>query len=229
MRYELTYEFWYLKSIRYRRKLLTSAYKKGDLSLRLGGYSVRAMLEKGSIFVHIPKCAGTYINQKLYACLGGGHLRACDYVRMLGRRRFEALDSFAVMRDPWDRVYSAFRHLSGKALRFQNLQPIEPINFEAFVDALTEHDVYAGSLVLKPQYLFITDRLSSHKLLVNKIWDQTRVGELLDAYGVHSDEGGVERNSSGESFEKKDIYSEKMRKKIARLYAKDILLGKYTF
>ncbi len=62
-----------------------------------------------SVFVHIPKAAGTSVSQALYGCQVG-HVGA-EVFRAADPERFERYYSFTVVRHPEDRFLSAFRYL----------------------------------------------------------------------------------------------------------------------
>jgi len=225
--YELESLFWYQKSILYRKRLLLANGHPGNtVESNLGGYSVRAMIDKGILFIHIPKCAGTAVNTSLYNCLGGGHLRALDYRRMLGVEAYEKIHKFTVMRDPWERLYSAYRHLRGNAERsveIKNLQlrRIVDLDFEGFVGGLDRKLIFLSELVLKPQYLFITPSFKPCQLLVDQIYTQAQISEVISNYGGHFSN---RINASGAPFNKDDIYSETLLNRVRELYPEDVKL-----
>jgi hypothetical protein len=97
-----------------------------------------------TIFIHVPKCAGQSVESAFLADLGLGwetraplllrsndhpelgpprlaHLLACDYVRLryVPAEMFAAYYRFAVVRNPWSRVVSLYRHL-GLDLSFRD-------------------------------------------------------------------------------------------------------------
>ena len=91
-----------------------------------------------SIFVHIPKTAGLSLihaiygdNVELY-----GHKRIIQYQKVFSH--FDQFYKFTVVRNPWDRLYSAYRFLQNNGLnehdmnaREQHLKHIS--SFEEFV------------------------------------------------------------------------------------------------
>ena len=82
------------------------AYLKHEITEN--GYSIKQCILTNSIFVHIPKSAGVSINKSLYGSLGGGHLRISDYQILLKRKIFKECYKFTFVRNPWDRVLSAY-------------------------------------------------------------------------------------------------------------------------
>lgn len=80
------------------------------------GYSLASLEQTGSIFVHIPKCAGISIATALYGNLGGGHLTLRQYATAFPPGAFLNYFKFAVVRNPWDRLVSAYHFLKGGGL-----------------------------------------------------------------------------------------------------------------
>ena len=74
-----------------------------------------------SIFIHIPKCAGTSIGEAIYGDKKIGHYTAEDFF-YINKSKFNNYYKFTVIRDPLDRCYSAFHYLkSEKCTKNDNL------------------------------------------------------------------------------------------------------------
>jgi hypothetical protein len=76
-------------------------------------YSLVPMIERGCLFVHIPKCAGVAVSRALFGGLGGGHLPVAHYQLMFDAAQYARHFKFAVVRNPYDRLLSAYRFLAG--------------------------------------------------------------------------------------------------------------------
>ncbi|HSH75802.1 MAG TPA: sulfotransferase family 2 domain-containing protein, partial [Longimicrobiales bacterium] len=72
------------------------------------GYTLRSFDDRRCIFVHIPKCAGFSVARSLFGNLAGGHLTVRKYQMIYRRREFSEYFKFTFVRNPWDRVVSAF-------------------------------------------------------------------------------------------------------------------------
>lgn len=66
----------------------------------------------GAIFIHIPKTAGISVATALFdADSPGGHKSAINFRRIYGKREFERMFKFAFVREPVDRLSSAWAYL----------------------------------------------------------------------------------------------------------------------
>lgn len=75
------------------------------------GYSLKPYDDCRCIFVHIPKCAGVSVAGALFGNLGGGHLTFDDYTRIFAPGEVLSYFKFTIVRNPWDRLVSAFHFL----------------------------------------------------------------------------------------------------------------------
>ncbi|HIG73543.1 MAG TPA: hypothetical protein EYQ24_02885, partial [Bacteroidetes bacterium] len=74
-------------------------------------YDLLPLLDARVVFVHIPKTGGLSIANAVYRTEGGGHRTVEEYKRELGPEVFASLVSFTVVREPTERLASAFRFL----------------------------------------------------------------------------------------------------------------------
>ena len=75
------------------------------------GYTYKPYDDFQCIFVHIPKTAGMSICQSLFGNLAGGHATLADYQIIFAKHEFDNYFKFSFVRNPWDRVYSAYNFL----------------------------------------------------------------------------------------------------------------------
>lgn len=75
-------------------------------------YRLEKFNEYNMIFIHIPKAAGTAINQGLFGRLAGlGHVSCQKYLQIYGNANFNSMFKFTFTRNPYDRFVSAYEYL----------------------------------------------------------------------------------------------------------------------
>ncbi len=74
-------------------------------------YSMAAFDQLNCVFVHIPKTAGVSISTALFGTNAGGHQTMAEYLWLYGPRELERRFVFTFVRNPWERLYSAWRFL----------------------------------------------------------------------------------------------------------------------
>ncbi len=113
------------------------------------------------IFVQIPKVAGVSISKSLFGRHTGNHATVADYQIVFNKKEFYSFFKFAFVRNPWDRLVSAYIYLKGGGMNLRDLKWAEEYlsSFEDFNDFvlnwLNRNNIYKGIHFL-PQYKFIT-------------------------------------------------------------------------
>jgi Sulfotransferase family len=192
----------------------------------------------GVVFIHIPKAAGTSLNLALYGKFMG-HFTASD-VRRWASADVNALPSFAVTRNPWDRLVSAYRFLKrGKGVggghqvvvrRAQRYQLPAFETFERFVrEWLIYKDVAKSDLALQPQSLFVCD--SKGKILVDHLG---RVEDMKPTIDFLREKLGYapeisRSNRSGDPVDYRDFYTSQLADLVGTIYARDVEAFGYEF
>lgn len=188
-----------------------------------------------SIFIHIPKTAGSSIEKVVYESKGLiGHKTILQY-KNADQRKFDAYFSFAFTRNPYDRLVSAYfylirggRNKFDKAWSDNNLK--EYGSFENFVLALDTSTICQKIfkwMHFMPQYTFVCD--SHHKILVDFMGKL----ESIDAdFAVVAKKLGVaaslphENPSEHEAY--KTYYTAPMREVVQKIYKYDFELFNYS-
>lgn len=195
-------------------------------------------LRSGILFIHIPKAAGTSINQALYG-QAMGHVWARDVERW-GSRALKALPSFAVTRNPWDRLVSAYRY--GERLHSVDWQadPLIPkvlrgqvpryASFGEFVtDWLQQREVTKLNAIFQPQSTFVCDRDGNR--LVDHVGRVEDLGPTFEFIREHIGSGlQIERsNRSGAPVDYRRFYTPGLAEIVGRIYAQDVNRFGYSF
>jgi len=188
-------------------------------------------LKAGILFIHVPKAAGTSINEALFGRFMG-HARGRDIDRW-GSAKLKALPSFAITRNPWDRLVSAYRFAKrGRGVgggvqawiwKPEQYQTPEFASFDNFVrDWLAVRNVSDLDPVFQPQSQFVCD--DSGRILVDHLGRLENIEPTLDF--IHSHIGKrlfIERsNVSGGPIDYRNFYTPETMETVGRLYAEDV-------
>lgn len=124
-------------------------------------YSLKPFIRTKSIFVHVPKTGGVSINRALYGTLGMGHLRMRDYRALFRPRAFAEMFKFTFVRNPFDRLHSAYHFLraggmDGLDLEFDQRVLTNFPSFEHFVLEGLENEEVTSFWHFIPQSEFLT-------------------------------------------------------------------------
>lgn len=190
----------------------------------------------GYVFIHVPKAAGTSINNALYGRTLG------HYSARQIQSRFPALFlssfTFSLVRNPWDRALSAYRFARiGRTESMGVNQPQqyeipEFSSFERFVcDWLPSKDLSNCDFIFKPQYLFVCDQ--NMKVMVDHLGYVERLTEtvcfLQDRLGRAIDVKMANATSAGMGSYRDAYTSKEMIEIVRSVYRDDIDLFGYEF
>ncbi len=191
----------------------------------------RYLREAGVVFVHVPKAAGSSINQALYGRFMG-HYTASDVARFASAR-VAALPRFSVVRDPWSRAVSAWRFarsgvgvgdgvVAGLAKPERYARP-EFETFDGFVREWLAHaDLTREDGVFQPQTRWLTD--GAGRTIVDHVgrledlaptvaWVEARTGRPFAV--PHT-------NRSGDAVDWRALYTPETAAIVGRVYAEDV-------
>lgn len=223
------------------RELLRSLYKRSPRQLQMQLLVRRrtpTWVNSGIVFIHIPRVAGTSINQALYGQFMG-HPQAAE-IRRWGTASLNALPFFAVTRNPWQRLISAYRfarrgggsggEFEAGILHRRRYQVAEFDSFKHFVEKwLLHRDPANLDGIFQPQSMFVTG--AEGEILVDHVGRLNDLEPTLDfierALG-HRPE--IPRgNCSGERRDFRQFYTPELRRLVGRFYAEDIERFGYSF
>ncbi len=85
-----------------------------------GEYSYKSFDDTKTIFVHIPKAAGISVCKSLYGNLAGEHASVARYQYVFSKKDFYKYFKFTFIRNPWDRLFSAYTFLKKGGINKQD-------------------------------------------------------------------------------------------------------------
>lgn len=186
--------------------------------------------ERRIVFIHIPKTAGKSIASVLHR-RGALHLTYVEFARLIGPRIDEYF-VFAVVRDPVQRFYSAYRYLrsGGNQSREDRLfarRWLSGRTLEEFVLKELDRPEVRGSLFFRPQVDFLVDEIgrlaTSHLLRFENL--RTEFAALAPRLGL--DETLPWLNASRKQ-QPVDESEDALVRRIAWSYSRDYQMLGYT-
>ena len=192
--------------------------------------------ENRVVFIHVPKNAGT----SLYATFGmdvpdNTHCPVTGFLASDAKRYHDSY-SFGFVRNPWDRMVSAFQYLKHKPISdddkrwaTQTLAPFD--TFEDFMIAM-ERPIFRNRVVgwrhFKPQWHFLTNW--SGRDAVNYVGRFETLAKDVEIIGQAI---GVKPNLTFQNSTQREpywtYYTAESRKRVAQIYAKDIARYGYAW
>jgi chondroitin 4-sulfotransferase 11 len=186
------------------------------------------------IFVHIPKTGGTSISKALFGA-EFGHCTV-DHYEIFSPERFHNYFKFGFVRNPWDRLLSAYKFLKKGGMysadkTWSDIYLSEFENFEHFVLSLKNkrkaNGILRGTHFI-PQYKFVCDYKLKVKLdflgrFENIDLDFDFINSKL---GLYSQLKHLNKSNNASYCE---FYSDEMIKIVSQVYREDILIFNYKF
>ena len=228
--HNLKRKMWRLSN-RWERKKYDTLRWDGDEE-----YCLRPFDELNCIFIHIPKAAGISICRALFGNLGGGHTPIKKYELIYSKSDFNQRFKFTVVRNPWDRVVSAFYFLKEGGFGDEDPKWIdEHINshkdFESFVKNGLASEAVQEKLHFKPQISFLQNDLGEIPIdfigkFENLNDDLATISKNL-GFEANLDHNNKTQGRKGKSY--RDYYNKKTREIIKEIYQIDIKYFEYEF
>ena len=200
-------------------------------------YGLASFDKHECIFVHVPKCAGVSVSRSLFGSLVGTHVALKTFQLIYSKDEFARYFKFAFVRNPWDRLVSAYRFLKrggmtneDRAWAKQHIAPYE--NFDTFVKAwVTPRNVNSWQH-FKPQHRFLLDPTGRCHLdylgrFENLEDDFEQIAQQL---GIDARIAHLNRTkSAARKRDYRSYYSEETSQIVATVYRKDIEVFGYEF
>ncbi|OOX91985.1 alpha-2,3-sialyltransferase, partial [Campylobacter coli] len=186
------------------------------------------------IFIHVPKVAGSSIERVIYQTDKWlvGHVKASDYMKF-DKDKFDSYFSFGFVRNPYDRVVSAYHYLKNDSpdpcdIEWGRLH-INNLTFEEFILRLQDED-FRKKILLKNHFSFQYEYLCNENMniLVNFVGKFERLNsdfkKILNI--LHREDNLVHVNKS-KHLNYKDYYNSQTYKIIREIYRYDFEIFDY--
>lgn len=197
------------------------------------GRSFKPFDDTKSIFVHIPKCAGDSVSIALFGNSAGGHATLSDYVNIFEPERVASYFKFTIVRNPWDRLVSAFHFLKkggwNEADRLWfNAELGHFKDFDEFVKGWVSKDNIWKRWYLQPQYHFIVE--GRRKIDIDFVGYLENIDEdfryIAKRIGIDCQ---LQHINKSKHDDYKNLYNEETKAIVAEVYETDIKLLGYNF
>jgi hypothetical protein len=197
-----------------------------------GNFSLKPYDEYRCIFIHITKTAGTSVAKGLFNYLPY-HYTGIDYRVIYGRKTFSRYFKFAFVRNPWDRLYSAYRYLKSGGWNQEderwyreNLSNFD--DFNDFVQHWLNLKNIQSHIHFRPQHHFICD--NKDRILVNYLAYFETLENDFNTIAQHLNiDSTLRHHNASPSNSYIKVYNDASKKIVADVYAKDITLFGYSF
>jgi chondroitin 4-sulfotransferase 11 len=197
------------------------------------GYSLQPFDELKCLFVHIPKTAGVSVCRSLFGNNGSGHIPLSAYRRVFGQEAFDSYFKFCFVRNPWDRLVSAYSFLSSggmdkedAAFARKNLREGE--DFGAFVRRWVNRKNVSKALHFIPQTEWV--RIGDDPVGVDFVGKFEQIGvdfdEICRRLGL---ERGLGHHNRSKRRDYRELYDAETISIVADVYRDDVAHFSYQF
>ncbi len=188
------------------------------------------------IFIHVPKCAGVSVSRSLFGDMVATHLAVKSFQLIYSKQEFESYFKFTFVRNPWDRLFSAFRFLkrggmTDKDRAWANTQLAPYDTFDDFVRRWVTAKNVASWQHFKPQHRFLLD--PAGRLQIDYVGrfetleqDFCHIAERL---GIERTIAHHNRTDGPSATDYRSFYTDETRRIVADVYRRDIELFDYRF
>ena len=220
------------------QRLLNELEPDRETVERLPILCINASHQYRCIFVHVPKNAGSSIKRVL-DMPGGNHFSWWDYAEHHSRL-WEAYASFAVVRNPWDRVVSAYQYAKMEKSYWQNELTglhsdylfLRDKSFEECVSILCHQRDLLEHMSWHSQAWYIADKKSGNKIMVETV---LRFESLAEDFAEFRRKLKIDCeplpmvNTTQRLRDYRTYYNDQTRKMVEQVYRVDVELFGYSF
>ncbi len=224
---------------RLKIRLLNPRYYRMLRDRRTGAAAAdyyRCFDETRSIFVHIPKTGGVSLTKSLYGSRAGRHAPLSTFQVVFPASAFYRYYKFAFVRNPWDRLYSAYRYLKSGAMG----EPHDLAWIEKNMSDVKDFEDFVLNFLPRPEIRSFVHFRTQESFLRNTVTGKVGVDfvgrfETLEqdfataANRIGRDTALPHLNKSKISGRYREAYSAGMREVAERIYGADASTFDYKF
>ena len=216
-----------LFGVYYQEDIFEKFCGAAPLAMRLFGWRVPAeMRRRNLIFLHVPRAQGMSVARALYGPHCIQHYSA-RYFRTVAPGFWAKADSFAVLREPYDRFASSYAFVRSGGTSSCRLSGVflhetrNILSIDDYLSFIEERDAFSLDFVMRPQSWFVCD-LDTGLPLVKRLFlygrDQQALISYLGAHGVNN------LPWINRSFRMPANFSARQKSRIEKIYAHDFAL-----
>ena len=212
-----------------RRRISNNSFEK----LYIHGTLLNSFRIKRMIFFHIPKTAGVSIIKSIFGNVTlESHRRVWFYKNIFGDL-YNDYYKFTVVRNPWDRLHSAYEFLKKGGLNDNDRRSYENYlskynDFEDFVINGLDKNIINKIVHFIPQYEFICD--DSGDINLDYILRFENLDDDIKCLSsIIKEEIKLGHHNFNPKIKYTDVYNNKMAKKVSEIYHEDIIRFGYKF
>lgn len=192
------------------------------------GEFLRKVIKKKAIFIHIPKAAGKSILQSVYGIdmhRSLGHATSFVYRDLLGKKKFSSYYKFAFVRNPRDRLRSAFYFAKSGGFGFRTDRDLEKeiadLSFESFVTTWLNREKLEQWVLFRDQSHYLFDEAG--RCAVDDIFyfEEIEKGYEIIQEKVNVESALIRSNVSGRDRKSLESYTPEMEDAVKALYGHD--------
>ena len=197
------------------------------------GTLLNAFYKSKTIFIHIPKTAGVSLAKAIYGDVTFEGHRSFYFNSIALNIKNEKYFSYAFIRNPFDRLYSAYKFLKKGGMNHYDRLAFKTHlskfnNFEDFVlNGLNKKLIYQITHLI-PQYEYLCDKNGS--ILVDFVGRFENLdNDILLLSKKLKKNIKLNHHNYNKKLDYKEVYTDEMIDKVYLIYQRDIDVFKYTF
>ena len=197
------------------------------------GTLLNAFNKKKIIFVHIPKTAGISLVKSIFGDVTLESHRSVSFYKQVFGNRYSDFFTFTIVRNPWDRLYSAYKFLEKGGVNIHDKNAFETHlsiykDFEDFVLKGLNEKIIWEIMHFIPQYEFVCD--NNREIIVDYVGQFENLNKSVDKINnILKSEFELDHHNKNDKKDYKDTYTTKMIEKVHQVYQKDIDIFQYKF